>query len=213
MPNWDDFDTIFYFNRNFTYDGRLVDQITANRRALQDQLFIDRLLELLEVRPGVCSFAQGKEEADHSIPVAKVYPPTSNASLRGLVDRILFSPFPSHQKQALIYYILKDCRVSSDAVTDFARRCHLPEKYRMFIEGLWHLDRLDLRVFFRIPANPWNSSLTTFLSLHSEPSNISPNQRLFQRFPMKFSTCSPSHAFPSKMTALYWHTTSPYPHR
>lgn len=53
MVNWDSFDTIFYFNRNFSYDGNLVNQIVANRRALQNQLFVDRLLELLEIKPGV----------------------------------------------------------------------------------------------------------------------------------------------------------------
>lgn len=46
----------------------------------------------------------------------------------------------------MIYYILKDCRAASDAASQFARRCHLPEKYRLFIEGLWNLDRLELRV-------------------------------------------------------------------
>lgn len=52
MPLWEDFDVIFFFNKNFVYDGKLVDQIISNRRALENQLFVDRLLELLGIRPG-----------------------------------------------------------------------------------------------------------------------------------------------------------------
>lgn len=78
--------------------------------------------------------------------VTKLYPPKSNSELRTLVGHITSSPLDIHHKQALIYYILKDCRAAGDAATQFARRCHLPEKYRLFIEGLWNLDRLELRV-------------------------------------------------------------------
>lgn len=52
MPSWEDFDVSFFFNKNFVYDGKLVDQIITNRRALEGQLFVDRLLELLGVKPG-----------------------------------------------------------------------------------------------------------------------------------------------------------------
>lgn len=52
MAPWDDFDTIFYFNKNFTYDGKVIEQIVANRRALENQLFADRLLGLLGVKAG-----------------------------------------------------------------------------------------------------------------------------------------------------------------
>lgn len=52
MAPWDDFDTIFYFNRNFVYDGKAIEQIISNRRALENQLFADRLLGLLGVRAG-----------------------------------------------------------------------------------------------------------------------------------------------------------------
>lgn len=55
MAPWDDFDSIFYFNKNFTYDGKVIEQIVANRRALENQLFADRLLGLLGVKAGILS--------------------------------------------------------------------------------------------------------------------------------------------------------------
>lgn len=82
----------------------------------------------------------------HFSAVTKVYPPKSNADLRSLVDHIVASELDIHHKQALIYYLLKDCRNALGAAEDFASSCYLPEKYRLFIEGLWHMDHLDFRV-------------------------------------------------------------------
>ncbi|KAL2816802.1 nuclear pore complex assembly-domain-containing protein [Aspergillus cavernicola] len=128
MAPWEEFDAIFHFNKNFTYDGKVIEQILSNRRALENQLFADRLLELLSVPA-----------------VTKLYPPISNSDLRSLIRHIVSSELEIHQKQSLIYYILKDCRSPNDAATQFARRCHLPEKYRLFIDGLWSLDRLEFK--------------------------------------------------------------------
>ena len=52
MAPWEDFDTIFYFNKNFAYDDKIIDQILSNRRALENQLFADRLFGLLGVQAG-----------------------------------------------------------------------------------------------------------------------------------------------------------------
>ncbi|PYI19884.1 hypothetical protein BO99DRAFT_383775 [Aspergillus violaceofuscus CBS 115571] len=129
MAPWEDFDSIFQFNKDFSYDGKLIEQIISNRRALEDRLFADRLLGLLGVKA-----------------VTRLYPPRSNTDLRTLIGHIVSSPLDIHHKQSLIYYILKDCRgASNDAATQFSRRCHLPEKYRLFIDGLWNLDRLEFK--------------------------------------------------------------------
>lgn len=53
MVPWDDFDSIFSFNRNFSYDVKVIDQILSNRRALENRLFADRLLGLLQVKAGI----------------------------------------------------------------------------------------------------------------------------------------------------------------
>lgn len=52
MAPWLDFDTIFSFNKNVVYDGKVIEQIISNRRALENQLFADRLLGLLGVKAG-----------------------------------------------------------------------------------------------------------------------------------------------------------------
>lgn len=57
MAPWEQFEATFQFNRNIAYDKKTVDQILANRRALENQLFIDRLLGLLGVKGGTCLLA------------------------------------------------------------------------------------------------------------------------------------------------------------
>ena len=52
MAPWHDFDTIFYFNPNFVYDGKVIEQIISNRRALENQLFADRLLGVMGIKAG-----------------------------------------------------------------------------------------------------------------------------------------------------------------
>lgn len=56
MAPWEQFEATFYFNKDFTYDGKVVDQILASRRALENQLFIDRLLSLLGVKAGIVTW-------------------------------------------------------------------------------------------------------------------------------------------------------------
>ncbi|PGH16590.1 hypothetical protein AJ79_01696 [Helicocarpus griseus UAMH5409] len=130
MAPWEDFDATFSSKRDFTYDSRTYDQIIANRRALENVLFVDRLLKALNIDAA-----------------SRVYPPKNNQGLRNLYSQIVSSLSPNHHKQALIYYLLRDLRSmgGGDASLQFARRCYLPEKYRLFIEGLWYLDRLEFR--------------------------------------------------------------------
>lgn len=157
MAPWEEFDAIFHFNKNFTYDGKVIAQIIKNRGALENQLFADRLLELLGVQSGTYSSASSNSNPvsrtnNANIIVTNIYPPVSNSDLRALIRHIVSSELDIHQKQSLIYYILKDCRAPGDAAAQFARKCHLPEKYRLFIEGLWHLDRLEFKVRFWVSA-------------------------------------------------------------
>ena len=56
MAPWLDFDAIFSFNKNVVYDGKVIEQIISNRRALENQLFADRLLGLLGVKAGKQAF-------------------------------------------------------------------------------------------------------------------------------------------------------------
>lgn len=147
MAAWEDFDVTFQFNRNFTYDKKIVDSINGNRRSLENQLFIDRLLGLMGVKAGMETVRTTNDGANRNMRiVSEKYPPKSNQHLRELYKQILLSSFPNHQKQAVIYYLLRDCR-ANEALAQFLRRCSLPDKYQLFIDGLWHLDRLEFQVF------------------------------------------------------------------
>lgn len=57
MAPWEQFEATFYFNKSIAYDKKTVEQILVNRRSLENQLFIDRLLGLLGVKGGTYLFA------------------------------------------------------------------------------------------------------------------------------------------------------------
>jgi hypothetical protein len=150
MAPWEEFDTTFSFKEDCTYDTKVIDQILSNRQALDNLLFIDRLLKVLGIDAGdtqsllafkcmtLILFGQA----------SRAYPPRSNQSLRSLYEQIVASSSPNHHKQSVIYYLLRDCRQSGDGdpSLQFARRCYLSEKYRLLINGLWHMDRLEFKV-------------------------------------------------------------------
>lgn len=52
MAPWEEFDATFYFKRDSSYDSKKVDLIIANRRALENILFVDRLLKALNIDAG-----------------------------------------------------------------------------------------------------------------------------------------------------------------
>ncbi|ODH49588.1 hypothetical protein GX48_04241 [Paracoccidioides brasiliensis] len=145
MAPWEDFDSTFSFKRDVSYDSKTYDQILSNRQVLENILFVDRLLKALQIDAA-----------------SQVYPPKTNQAVRSLYSQIVASSSPNHHKQALIYYILRDFRNmgSGDVSLQFARQCYLPEKYRLFVEGLWHLDRLEFRRALEYLTSP--SLLPTF---------------------------------------------------
>jgi hypothetical protein len=52
MAQWENFSHIFSFNKKYSYDAKVVDQIASNRKALENQLFADRLLSLAGIKGG-----------------------------------------------------------------------------------------------------------------------------------------------------------------
>ncbi|KAF1808505.1 hypothetical protein P152DRAFT_462505 [Eremomyces bilateralis CBS 781.70] len=129
MLDIQDFSDVFSFNHRCHYASALQNEIHENRRKLHGQLFIDRLLELL------------------NIPSAHIYPPRTNAELRTLHESITSAPIPTHHQLSLLFYLLLDLTSTtpseeSDA-TRFAQRSTLPRKYYLALLGLWCLDRLD----------------------------------------------------------------------
>ncbi|KAL9122447.1 MAG: hypothetical protein Q9187_000992 [Circinaria calcarea] len=127
MEESDDFDSIFGTKLDLAYNHQVIEQIHHHRRALENELFFDRLLK-----------AVGVDQA------SKLYPPRSNQDLRNLYQRIVTSTSPDHHKQSLVYYILKDLPSQTQSSVDYAKNCYIPNKYQVFIDGIWYLDRLVL---------------------------------------------------------------------
>lgn len=76
-----------------------------------------------------------------------MYPPGTDEDLRRLHQGIIESNSPDHYKQSLIYYLLRDLKDSlGGRASDFAEIVYLPSKYKIFVDGLWWLDRLEFEV-------------------------------------------------------------------
>ncbi|KAH7049425.1 nuclear pore complex assembly-domain-containing protein [Macrophomina phaseolina] len=130
-------------HRGDIYPHSTVNAIRANRRTLGGALFFDKLLSQLQVKSGY------------------LYPPSKNADLHELHERIITAPIADHYKQTLLFYLLKDCSGDGDTLAeDFAKAVCLPRKYWVVIEGLWHLDRLQFTNALESLTHP--SLLPTF---------------------------------------------------
>jgi hypothetical protein len=72
------------------------------------------------------------------------YPPQSLEQLRQLHRQIVHANCQQHQKQSLLFYLLKD--YDEEAANAFQQKVHLPKKYWIAIQGLWQMDRLQYQV-------------------------------------------------------------------
>lgn len=76
----------------------------------------------------------------------KSYPPKTNRDLHKLHETIVTSPIETHTKLSALYYILLDVDLHNKNVTasnTFATLSSLPERYRIFMTGIWYLDRCN----------------------------------------------------------------------
>ena len=67
---------------------------------------------------------------------------------------ILNASAPDHQKHALIYYILKDCKPLTDHGETFCRRVYLPRKYKVLTSGLHNLDHGQTKQALELLTDP-----------------------------------------------------------
>ena len=155
MDDFDDFEAVFGNNSNIAYETAVANDITKRRCSLENELFIDRLLKALGVQKGA-THIQNKcirkfdltDEFTRS--VSESYPAKSHEDLRLLHEQIISSSSPDHHKHSALYYLLKDLqKYSHQSPRDFANASYLPGKYRTFIDGIWHLDRLEFEVITR----------------------------------------------------------------
>ncbi|KAH8819585.1 nuclear pore complex assembly-domain-containing protein [Xylogone sp. PMI_703] len=145
MLTYQEFNEVFSFNPDCEYEKSQIHNIDAHRKKLNG-LFIDRVLKLLGIkRP------------------SKVYPPKSNGELKGLHKAILESSGADHHKISVLYYILLDfdsLNERRDSSGSFEEKAFLPQKYQIYMQGLWHLDRLEFELALQYLTHP--SLIPTF---------------------------------------------------
>ena len=84
---------------------------------------------------------------DFSSLVSDLYPAESHRNLRLLHEKIISSSSPDHHKHSALYYLLKDLqKYSHQSPRDFANASYLPGKYKIFVDGIWQLDRFEFEV-------------------------------------------------------------------
>jgi hypothetical protein len=147
MFNYHHFDEVFNFDPRCIYDEDAIHNIEANRKLLQG-LFVDKVFKVLGIKRRTYTNVVQKYMLIHLVAV-KHYPPKSDTDLRNLHKAVVESSGADHHKISVLYYILLDFdaptgrRIHSTA---FEENTFLPQKYQVYMKGLWHLDRLDLEV-------------------------------------------------------------------
>lgn len=147
--DFDQFEAVFGFKSDVAYNQQTIDEIVRHRRALENVLFVDRLLKALGIEKGEFNIYDAFQFAvlTFDIIASKLYPPQSALDLRNLHGRIISSESPDHHKQSILYYILKELPHSSrHAAEGFAKASYLPEKYKIFIDGIWCMDKFRFEV-------------------------------------------------------------------
>ncbi|MCJ1381909.1 hypothetical protein MMC17_005021 [Xylographa soralifera] len=129
METEEEFDAVFGSEPNLAYQEQILHDIQKHRRLLENELFFDRLLTAVGIDQG--TYSQLKSMLILEVltcEASKLYPPRSNNDLRILFARITSSTSPDHQKQSLVYYILRDLPQEKTSAEAFAESSYLPEK-------------------------------------------------------------------------------------
>ncbi|KAI1499107.1 nuclear pore complex assembly-domain-containing protein [Biscogniauxia marginata] len=159
MIDFSQFDRIFGSLNPFPYNRAFAQQVEASRKALEGSLFVDRVLNALNL-PKACSN----------------YPPKNENALRQLHEQICESnSITVHHKLSLIYYLLLDLDAlghDSKAET-FASRAGIPLRYQIFMKGLWYMDAQSFELALEHLTHPslvseFADDILTVLVRHSK---------------------------------------------
>ena len=152
------------FDVKFKYKEEIRESIEQHRLVL-DGLFVDKILLLLPdvkrrkklTHPSRLIFHANLTSA------SKVYPPKLNKDLRDLHQTIISSAAAAHTKLSLLYYLLLDLNSTSptsNRADTFADKAFMPERYRIFMTGLWYMDHMDFSTALENLTHP--SLIPTF---------------------------------------------------
>ncbi|KAF3068184.1 Protein ELYS [Trichoderma lentiforme] len=139
MIEYTDYQKVFPPGAQMPYDRKRIHEIEARRKELGGQLFIDRVLKAL------------------GISKSKVYPPKNDNGVKQLHQQICESNMSMHHKLSLIYYVLLDFDTVEGQASlseTFASASSMPQKYEIFMKGLWYMDGLEFSTALEYVAHP-----------------------------------------------------------
>lgn len=134
MQDWTHFREVFRPEWGSPYsDANYTKEIESNRKELKGVLFVDRVLRAM------------------GITKTKSYPPKGDNGLYSLHQQICNSSHAAHHKLSVLYYLLLDfdylkLRGCGDCANKFAARFGVPERYQLFMTGLWRMDHEQFSV-------------------------------------------------------------------
>lgn len=121
-------------------------------------------MESKDVSRAECHFTDSQRRAPFDkITAAKYYPPKSNNDLRNLHRAICETNGADHHKISVFYYILLDFDYPTgrrEYSMTFESRSFLPQKYQIYMKGLWHMDRGEFEDALQYLTHP--SIIPTF---------------------------------------------------
>ncbi|RDA93739.1 hypothetical protein CP533_0224 [Ophiocordyceps camponoti-saundersi (nom. inval.)] len=139
-----EYDDVFPAKLKFPYDRALQNEIEHHRKAQGGILFIDRVMKALGVIKGLPSGMNPSLTLQLMELQGRLYPPKSENTLRQLHQLICETTMSVQQKQSLLYYIMLDFDTVGSQPSGsekFAADAGMPVNYRIFMKGLWHMDR------------------------------------------------------------------------
>ncbi|KAH7028868.1 nuclear pore complex assembly-domain-containing protein [Microdochium trichocladiopsis] len=134
MLDFGNFDLVFGDLSPFPFTRQWAQQVEKKRKEYDGVLFLDRVLAALNIAKA-----------------SKVYPPKTEKDLRQLHHLVCdASNVAIHHKLSILYYILLDVdsrleeqspgSTPSTRADSFAADAAVPQKYSIFIKGLWYMD-------------------------------------------------------------------------
>lgn len=134
-------------------DAQFLSDIAVMRKEFNGTLFIDRVLKTF--MPGTYHPASPNSNelyADCCVFPASQYPPEDKPALKKFHAQVCSSDLMSvPHKLSVFYYILLDfddlqTPGRTNYAENFAFNFAVPEKYRIFMKGLWLMDRREFSV-------------------------------------------------------------------
>ncbi|KAI1117896.1 nuclear pore complex assembly-domain-containing protein [Nemania sp. NC0429] len=159
--DYSQFDRVFGPMSPFPYNRTVAVSIETARRSLEGSLFIDRVLKALNLGQALGN-----------------YPPKNENALRQLHQHICdTNNITPHHKLSILYYLLLDIDGRSgdgDSKAElFAARAGIPDRYQIFMKGLWFMDTRNFELALEHLTHPslisdFADDIITVLARHSK---------------------------------------------